>query len=34
MDTVNGMLAKGEKFENICFGGALKDWGFEPIAAQ
>ncbi|KAK1050512.1 hypothetical protein LTS16_003009 [Friedmanniomyces endolithicus] len=22
------------KFENICFGGELKDWGFEPLAAQ
>lgn len=34
MDVVNDMLAKGEKFENICFGGELKDWGFEPLAAQ
>ncbi|KAF2671945.1 DUF1446-domain-containing protein [Microthyrium microscopicum] len=34
METVNGMLAKGEKFENTCFGGELKDWGFEPVAAQ
>jgi len=31
---VNKLLAKGEKFENICFGGELKDWGFEPVAAQ
>lgn len=22
------------QFENICFGGDLKDWGFEPLAAQ
>jgi hypothetical protein len=34
LDTMNGMLAKGEKFENICFGGDLKEWGFDPIAAQ
>jgi hypothetical protein len=34
MDVVNEMLAKGEKFENVCFGGELKDWGFEPLAAQ
>ncbi|KAK2745561.1 hypothetical protein FQN57_003686 [Myotisia sp. PD_48] len=34
LDTVNALLAKGEKFENICFGGELKDWGFEPLAAQ
>ncbi|KAK3116448.1 hypothetical protein LTR53_003174 [Teratosphaeriaceae sp. CCFEE 6253] len=34
MDAVNKLLAKGEKFENICFGGELKDWGFEPLAAQ
>jgi hypothetical protein len=34
MDTVNKMLKNGEKFENICFGGELKDWGFEPVAAQ
>lgn len=34
MDAVNKLLAKGEKFENICFGGELKDWGFEPVAAQ
>ncbi|KAK3679184.1 hypothetical protein LTR78_000745 [Recurvomyces mirabilis] len=34
MEAVNKLLAKGEKFENICFGGELKDWGFEPLAAQ
>lgn len=34
LDVVNKLLKKGEKFENICFGGELKDWGFEPIAAQ
>ena len=34
MEAVNKLLAKGEKFENICFGGELKDWGFEPVAAQ
>ena len=34
MEVVNKLLAKGEIFENICFGGELKDWGFEPVAAQ
>jgi len=34
LDVVNKLLKKGEKFENICFGGELKDWGFEPVAAQ
>ena len=34
MQAVNKLLANGEKFENICFGGELKDWGFEPVAAQ
>lgn len=34
LDVVNKLLKKGEKFENICFGGDLKDWGFEPVAAQ
>ena len=34
MESVNKLLAKGYKFENICFGGELKDWGFEPVAAQ
>ena len=34
MEAVNKLLANGEKFENICFGGELKDWGFEPLAAQ
>ncbi|KIM99953.1 hypothetical protein OIDMADRAFT_181238 [Oidiodendron maius Zn] len=34
LDVVNKLLKKGEKFENICFGGDLKDWGFEPLAAQ
>lgn len=34
MGVVNKMLKQGEKFENICFGGELKDWGFEPLAAQ
>ncbi|KAF2841026.1 DUF1446-domain-containing protein [Patellaria atrata CBS 101060] len=31
---VNKLLKQGEKFENICFGGELKNWGFEPVAAQ
>ncbi|PGH26442.1 hypothetical protein AJ80_01940 [Polytolypa hystricis UAMH7299] len=34
MDVVNKLLGQGEKFENLCFGGELKDWGFEPVAAQ
>ena len=34
MDIVNKLAASGEKFENICFGGNLEDWPFEPIAAQ
>jgi hypothetical protein len=34
LDVVNRLLKQGEKFENICFGGELKDWGFEPISAQ
>ena len=34
LDVVNKLLKQGEKFENICFGGELKDWGFEPVAAQ
>jgi len=34
LDVVNRLLKQGEKFENICFGGELKDWGFDPIAAQ
>ncbi|KAK3627951.1 hypothetical protein LTR56_018941 [Elasticomyces elasticus] len=34
MDAVNKLVANGEKLENICFGGDLKDWGFEPLAAQ
>lgn len=34
LDVVNRLLKQGEKFENICFGGELKDWGFEPVAAQ
>ena len=34
METVNKLMKRGEKFENICFGGDLKDWGFEPVAAQ
>ncbi|CAG8951978.1 hypothetical protein HYFRA_00000713 [Hymenoscyphus fraxineus] len=34
LEVVNKLLKEGEKFENICFGGELKDWGFEPIAAQ
>ena len=34
LDVVNKMLKQGEKFENICFGGELKDWGFVPVAAQ
>lgn len=34
MKAVDKLLANGEKFENLCFGGELKDWGFEPVAAQ
>ncbi|KAK5717021.1 hypothetical protein LTR17_016163 [Elasticomyces elasticus] len=34
MEAVNKLVANGEKLENICFGGDLKDWGFEPLAAQ
>jgi hypothetical protein len=34
LDVVNKLLKQGEKLENICFGGDLKDWGFEPVAAQ
>jgi len=34
MDVVNRLLKEGEKFENICRGGNLEDWNFEPIAAQ
>ncbi|KAJ5629470.1 hypothetical protein N7528_003127 [Penicillium herquei] len=34
MDVVQRLLKEGEKFENICFGGNLEDWLFEPIAAQ
>jgi Acyclic terpene utilisation family protein AtuA len=34
METVNKLMKRGEKFENICFGGELEDWGFEPLAAQ
>ncbi|KAF9884302.1 hypothetical protein FE257_001880 [Aspergillus nanangensis] len=28
------MKEKGEKFENICFGGNYEDWPFEAVAAQ
>lgn len=34
MDVVQHLMQQGEKFENICFGGNLEDWPFEPIAAQ
>lgn len=34
MDTVKSLMAKGEKFENTNWGGALKDWEHEPVAAQ
>ncbi|KAH8601497.1 hypothetical protein B0O99DRAFT_713457 [Bisporella sp. PMI_857] len=34
LDVVNKLLKQGEKLENICFGGDLKNWGFEPLAAQ
>lgn len=34
LDVVNRLMKQGEKFENICFGGELKDWGFDPVAAQ
>jgi hypothetical protein len=34
LDVVNKLLKEGENLENICFGGDLKDWGFEPVAAQ
>jgi hypothetical protein len=33
MDVVNRLMEQGEKFENICFGGELKDWGHEPLLA-
>lgn len=33
-DVVQKLLKKGEKFENICFGGNLEDWGLEPVTAQ
>jgi hypothetical protein len=33
MDVVNKLLEQGEKFENICFGGELKDWGHGPLLA-
>lgn len=33
-DVVNKLLKEGHKFENICFGGNLEDWGFDPVAAQ
>ena len=33
-DTVKQLMKKGEKFENICFGGNLEDWPFEPLTAQ
>ncbi|OBT82418.1 hypothetical protein VE02_08388 [Pseudogymnoascus sp. 03VT05] len=34
LDVVNKLLKEGHKFENICFGGNLEDWGFDPVAAQ
>ena len=34
MHVVTKLLKQGEKFENICFGGELKDWHLEPLAAQ
>ncbi|KAJ5713995.1 uncharacterized protein N7483_011176 [Penicillium malachiteum] len=34
MDVAQRLLKEGENFENICFGGNLKDWPFKPIAAQ
>jgi len=34
LDVVNRLMKQGEKFENICFGGNLEDWGFDPVAAQ
>ncbi|KEF53689.1 uncharacterized protein A1O9_10089 [Exophiala aquamarina CBS 119918] len=33
-DVVQRLLKQGEKFENICFGGNLEDWPFEPLTAQ
>jgi hypothetical protein len=33
-DVVQQLLKKGEKFSNICFGGNLEDWPFEPLTAQ
>ncbi|KAL4894248.1 hypothetical protein BDV59DRAFT_192591 [Aspergillus ambiguus] len=34
LDVVQRLMKQGEKFENICYGGNLEDWPFEPIAAQ
>lgn len=34
MQAVKNLLAKGEKFENLCFGGSLEDWPHEPLVAQ
>lgn len=34
MDVVQRLMKRGEKFENLCAGGNLEDWPFEPIAAQ
>jgi hypothetical protein len=33
MDVVNNLLAQGEKFETICFGGELKDWSYGTLLA-
>jgi hypothetical protein len=34
METVNKLLKREEKYESTCFGGELKDCGFDPVAAQ
>jgi hypothetical protein len=34
MHVCQKLLKQGEKLENICFGGELKDWHLEPVAAQ
>lgn len=34
LPAVKAAIEKGERFENLCTGQALGDWGFEPIYAQ
>lgn len=31
---VNGLIAKGERFESLMHGKRLEEWGLEPICAQ